>query len=96
VPASLAPVVHRGELRAGPQVVARRNLPGLFYQDAVYPLLLDALEGITVVCEWVVREISNEKFPSYTEGWCWDVWIILLANIMQEHGLPHKVSKATL
>ena len=44
------------------------NLPGLFYQDAVYPLLLDALEGITVVCEWVVREISNEKFPSYTRG----------------------------
>jgi hypothetical protein len=72
------------------------NSEPLFYEDAVYPLLLHVIEAVIVVIAWVEIEVSDPTFPAYVKEFNWEIWIHMLTGIMKRNGLPYKVNKATL
>jgi hypothetical protein len=58
-------------------------------------ILIDALDGIYAISDWVIRELANPLSGGFDTGYAWNLWINQLTELMQTYKLPHKVNKAT-
>ena len=64
--------------------------------DVMFYLLAHAIDAFSAVSGWVQHEMSHPEYQGFKEGWAWEIWVVWLTIIMKEHGLPYKVSKATV
>lgn len=63
--------------------------------DAMFPLLIHALDAFTTVAGWVRYEILDPAYEGHQDGKIWNIWIWWLTIILREANLPYQVSKAT-